>query len=251
MQVSHALPMPGKSILHLTDSSRVIKKFSIAQMQAEVVPGFILPTQLQSFASVQLSRGLYLLCGNSSTLLLNGLDKKITKKADMLESREEFGLALSPCRRYAFAFGGFSRQGNCCLTSVERYTISSDRWEVVTKLGAPMKAMSVATLPDGLYLMGGYNANVKTYTRRVLRLDTQTLYWKQMSDMMVARGCFTASSAGTCDFIYAVGGFSSDGASTHLVERFDVQRNRWEMVAPLNTARFMHASCLSTIFAAD
>ena len=52
--------------------------------------------------------------------------------------------------------------------------------------------MAVSTLPDGIYLMGGYDANTMTYTRRVHRLDTQTLKWEQMSEMMTARGGFTA-----------------------------------------------------------
>ncbi len=143
-------------------------------MQAEEVQGLTLPADLESFAAVKLSRGVYFLCGNGNTFLLNGLNMSITRMADTVEARIDFGLALSPCRKYAFAFGGFSKQLNCCLTSVERYTISQDRWEVVATLHAPMKAMAVSTLPDGIYLMGGYDSNTMTYTRRVHRFDTQT-----------------------------------------------------------------------------
>lgn len=110
--------------MQLTDNSRVIKKFFIADMQTEEVKGLTLPEELESFRTLQLSRGVYLLCGNGNTFLLDGLKMSITRMADALEARLDFGLGLSPCGQFAFAFGGFSKQLNCCLTSVERYTIS-------------------------------------------------------------------------------------------------------------------------------
>ena len=167
----------------------------------------------------------------------------------MLQAREEFGLALSPCQAYVFAFGGYDKVAKSCLTSVERYVIADNYWErvVTADLYAPLKSMATATMPDGIYLIGGYDTNKMTYARQVLRLDTKSLEWQQMTDMKVARGALTACSTATCDYIYAVGGFTNQGTSTQLVERFNVQQNRWEMVAPLTTPRFAHAACLTTI----
>ena len=89
--------------------------------------------------------------------------------------------------------------------------IADNYWERVATadLYAPMKSMATATMPDGIYLMGGYDTNKMTYARQVLRLDTKSLEWQQMTDMKVARGALIACSTATCDYIYAVGGFTN------------------------------------------
>ena len=113
-----------------------------------------------------------------------------------------------------------------------------------------MKAMAAATMPDGIYVLGGYMEDSSSFSRTVIRLETEILEWRQAASMKVARGDFTASASGTCDYIYAVGGstdLGEGGASTDLVERFSIHDNQWEIVAPLNKPRSKHASCLTTI----
>ena len=89
----------------------------------------------------------------------------------MLEGRQEFSLALSPCKKFVFAFGGFSQSANTCLTTIEKYTVATDTWQTLTtQLDTPLKATAVATMPDGIYLMGGFDSTSQTFSKRVFRL---------------------------------------------------------------------------------
>ena len=88
----------------------------------------------------------------------------------MLEAREEFSLALSPCKQFVYAIGGLNS------VSIEKYTIATDSWQMVRmRLEHPLAACAVATMPDGIYLMGGSseshdNSQQSRYSNRVLRL---------------------------------------------------------------------------------
>ena len=44
-----------------------------------------------------------------------------------------------------------------CLNSVERYDPETDEWELVASLNVPRRALSAVTLPDGIYVMGGFD----------------------------------------------------------------------------------------------
>ena len=89
----------------------------------------------------------------------------------MQESREEFSLALSPCKNFVFALGGFSQSANTCLRTIEKYTILTNTWQTLnSQLDTPLKSTAVATMPDGIYLIGGFNWASKTFSKRVIRL---------------------------------------------------------------------------------
>lgn len=115
-----------------------------------------------------------MICGNGHVYILDGisLQPKIMRKADMNEARSDFGLALSPCGNYVFAFGG-CQMGNTLeyVLSVERYSIAEDVWHTVSYLNEAVKGMTVVTMPDGIYLIGGHKSLTMTYTERVLRFD--------------------------------------------------------------------------------
>ena len=151
--------------------------------------------------------------------------------------KEIISLALNECHQFVFAFGD---------GLIERYQIQEDRWESILMLEMPQLCLGMATvtMPDGIYLMGGVSE--MSYSSQVLRFDTQSLEWHQMTDMKVPRESFTACSSGTLDYIYAIGGRSD--SVLQLVERYDIQANRWEMVAPLSQSRSAHVACrVSTV----
>lgn len=57
------------------------------------------------------------------------------------------------------------------LLSVERYSLAEDSWQTVSYLNEAGKGMTMATMPDGIYLIGGYRSSLMTYTEQVLRFD--------------------------------------------------------------------------------
>ena len=207
---------------------------------------------MTNFATVHLAKSTYLVCGGGQSYILDGLKNTVVRKSDSNVARESFSLALSPCKRYVFAIGGVdSHDKSLLVASVERYTIETDSWETVTHLDAPLVGMSVATLPDGIYILGGFDPARQVCSKRVIRLDPQSLSLEEMTEMRMARSNFTASTAASCSQIYAVGGLTDNGGSsrcaTETVERYDVRTNRWDVVAPMVAAREKHAACLSTI----
>lgn len=91
------------------------------------------------------------------------------------------------------------------------------------------RALNAVALPDGLYVLGGYNG--KEYLNTVQRYDYFTQKWSIMKPMNSARGTFSSIVSPNCNFIYAIGGFN--GQPIDHVERYDVMHNNWEYLAPL------------------
>ena len=75
--------------------------------------------------------------------------------------------------------------------------------------------MAVATLPDGIYIMGGYDIDLKTLSKKTYRLEidneTTTVELHEASDIKVARHSHQAVTAyGSSYAIYALGGITSN-----------------------------------------
>jgi hypothetical protein len=56
--------------------------------------------------------------------------------------------------------------------------------------------------------------------------------------MKTARCTLAAVASNDCRYIYVLGGYN--GAALNLVERYTVETDTWEYIAPMNTKRFMH-----------
>jgi len=106
-----------------------------------------------------------------------------------------------------------------------------------------LRAVAAVSLPDGIYVMGGYDGS--EYQSSLMLLDTQKLTWKQLRPMNTNRGTFSVVASPKCDCIYAVGGFN--GSPLNHVERYDLMRDQWEYVAPMNQRRFMHSALLTSL----
>lgn len=65
-----------------------------------------------------------------------------------------------------YSIGGFNQQDGC-LDTVEAFDFQKQKWEVVTKMNEGKRALSAVSLPDGIYVLGGYNG--KEYLNEVYR----------------------------------------------------------------------------------
>ena len=82
----------------------------------------------------------------------------------MLEARKDFSLALSPCQQFVFAISGVNS------VSIERYTITGNVWETLNiSIERPISSCAVATMPDGIYLIGGHEQSPTTDERQLSR----------------------------------------------------------------------------------
>lgn len=102
-----------------------------------------------------------------------------------------------------------------------------------------IRALSAIALPDGLYILGGYNGKeylntVQRYellSTNTCRFDINTNKWTTLRSMNTNRGTFAALVSPNCNYIYVIGGFN--GAPLDHVERYDVMHNSWEYLAPM------------------
>ena len=78
----------------------------------------------------------------------------------MLTSRSNFSLAVSPCSSYVYVFGGKDRDNDNLISGkVEYYNISQDQWYYMSAhiyLLPQLVDPVTITMPDGIYILGGY-----------------------------------------------------------------------------------------------
>jgi len=102
------------------------------------------------------------------------------------------------------------------------------------------RALYAIALPDGIYILGGYNG--KEYLNTVERFDPVTKKWTTLKPMNTSRGTFAAVVSPNFNYIYVIGGFN--GQPLNHVERFDVMNNTWDYLASMKQKRFMHTASL-------
>ena len=114
--------------------------------------------------------------------------------------------------------------------------------------------MGVTTLPDGIYIMGGYDTDLRTLSKKTYRMEidneTASVKLHEASDMKVARHSHHAvTTYGSSYAIYALGGITSNQQQTPLVEKYSVGSEKWEMVAPLKSVggEMSMAVCFTTV----
>jgi influenza virus NS1A-binding protein len=105
------------------------------------------------------------------------------------------------------------------------------------------RALNAVALPDGIYVLGGYNG--REYLNTMERYEIFSGKWSEVRPMNTSRGTFSAIVSQNCNYIYAIGGFNAQPLDH--VERYDSMLNTWEYLAPMKQRRFMHAACLANM----
>ena len=85
-------------------------------------------------------------------------------------------------------------------------------------MSRPRRALSTVSLPDGLYIIGGYDG--REYLSLSERFEINTKKMQRLPDMHIKRGTFCGITSCDLKYIYAVGGFN--GSPLNMVERFDL-----------------------------
>jgi len=152
---------------------------------ATVESASLLPNPLIGFgtASVTNGDGAFVIAGGVSKgvhqkqcyLFKSSEDGGLSVKpiADMLQEREEFGLVCDPLGKYLYAIGGYNETCKF-LSTVERYCFATDTWEHGTSLDRPLKAVGAVSMPDGIYIIGGFDGIDQQYCDTVRKLDTSS-----------------------------------------------------------------------------
>jgi influenza virus NS1A-binding protein len=98
--------------------------------------------------------------------------------------RDELATCLGPDNKI-YAIGGYGGGDNACLSSAERYNVTTGKWELIAPMNEARRALTAVALPDGIYAIGGYNG--KEYINTVERYDIFTNEWTLVTPMHKAR----------------------------------------------------------------
>ena len=137
-----------------------------------------------------------------------------------------------------YAIGGYGGSDMTCLSSGERYCLETGTWKEIAAMSTPRRALSVVTLPDGVYAVGGYDGS--KYLKTLEKYDIRMGKWIGLAQMKHPRCTLSAVTSPDCQFIYAVGGFN--GTALNIVERYSVVEDKWTEIPGMLHPRFMHCS---------
>lgn len=130
--------------------------------------------------------------------------------------------------------GGYDRTVHCDRASVECYCPEKDEWTFVAELEKARSGLSLVSLDNYIYAIGGRNRGSDHYFNVCERYNPSTMQWVSISSMISPRAW---SGIGILrNKIFVVGGF--DGVSRlNKVEVYDVDADEWKEVANMNFAR--------------
>jgi influenza virus NS1A-binding protein len=97
-------------------------------------------------------------------------------------------------------------------------------------------------MPDGIYVLGGFNGN--SYLKSVEKFDFNTKRWKYITDMNHNKCHFSCVTSSDYQYIYTLGGY--DGRAVTFIERYDIVTNHWEVIDNLPTPNYRHQSIFVT-----
>lgn len=167
--------------------------------------------------------------------------------ASLLQARSRHVLVTLNDGR-ALAVGG--RVRGVSLASAELYLPSLNRWQNTASLAVARDNHAVALLTDGRVLVtGGVSATGRAEQPEVTRTaeiyDPTTSTWQAAASMRQARYSHSASLLPD-GRVLVVGGFVPGPfhVATRSAEIYDPLLNEWHMLAPMPTARAVHAAAV-------
>ena len=212
-----------------------------APVSNEWTPGdFELMNPRSGFSAISISNDIYVVGGSDGVPLknfelFNG--EEWTALPGLKSRRDELSGTVGPDLNI-YAIGGYGGNDMTCLNSAERFCIETSAWKEIPPMSTSRRALSVVTLPDGIYALGGYDGS--KYLRSLEKYDIRMGKWLNLAPMKHARCTLSAVTSPDCQYIYAVGGFN--GNALNLVERYSVVEDKWTEIPPMLTPRFMHCS---------
>ena len=163
-----------------------------------------------------------------------------TTKTPMSSARREFGIA-SDSNKNIYVVGGYDGIGNI-LNLVEMYNPNTDTW--TTKAPMPINrnemGFTYSNKNGNFYSAGGYNEG---FHNDLYELNPSTNTWTAKTSMTISKIGF-GFIADTDGDLYSIGGITSDGSCTNLVEMYNPNTDTWTTKAPMPTARCLFGSTL-------
>ncbi|MEX2123335.1 MAG: kelch repeat-containing protein [Woeseia sp.] len=128
------------------------------------------------------------------------------------------------------------KTGNTYFPTLYVFNTLSDSWsQGASSTRISVENPAVTALNGKLYVFGGSTDPFADAVANASVYDPATNTWSVLAPMPTPRG--GVSAAVLQGLIYVVGGMTTDGASTNLVEIYNPQSNTWTAGAPMGTRR--------------
>jgi hypothetical protein len=134
-----------------------------------------------------------------------------------------------------YVTGGIDADGGL-LSSVEKYSPSSDTWSTATPLPEARSRHAAVAVGSVMYVLGGIDRAV---TASVLKFDSTQGTWSQLAPMPEARYAHAACAIGSDIFVFGGRDLGGDQAS---VFKYDTVANEWSTLAPMPYACSEHTA---------
>lgn len=156
-----------------------------------------------------------------------------TTKADMPTGR--YGLTSSVVDGLIYVLGGYTGSNS---SKNECYNPVTDTWTTKADLPTARRLLTCSANDGLIYVVGGI-ANTETKTNECYNPVTDT--WSTKASMPSEKA--EMGSAVLDGYIYVVGGLSADGEILDIVEKYNVEKNEWETLAPFKNRRYGLGIC--------
>jgi N-acetylneuraminic acid mutarotase len=168
------------------------------------------------------------------------LEKKQWKQCSSI-SQPKFKFSASMMSESKILIFGGKIANGCRSDEIELYDAEKNIWKVLhVKLNRPRSSMATIADNKGVYMSGGSDGVILS---SFSYLNFSTLEWIKLVDMNYKREEH-GLTLGTDNKVYAIGGF--DGKEClRSVERFDVEKGRWEKLSSLLVPR--RSLCVVTL----
>lgn len=120
----------------------------------------------------------------------------------------------------------------------DRYDPVTDTWEALADLPEPRHHLSLIALDGAIYIAGGLDEAENSATETFWRYDPSADAWESLEPL--PQGPRGSLGGGAIDgTLYIVGGSAGNlsGPATSDLARYDPEANRWDLLAPMPTAR--------------
>jgi len=153
-------------------------------------------------------------------------------------ARDHMGVAA--LGSFIYLIGGTTRWPQPSVTTVQKYSPSSDTWTAVAPLPTARAATGVAVMNGRIYVAGGATAAVSVAD--FTAYDPATDTWTALPPMPTPRDHLTAAVVN--GKFYAIGGRVNPQSCSPMttVEVYDPVTNAWTTAAPMLTAHAGHAT---------
>jgi len=141
--------------------------------------------------------------------------------------------------------GGGVSNAVCQIQLCSSYAGSHKAPKVIQKepMSQPRKEHASVYLQNGVYVLGGYNGSTNSFLNSCERFDLETGQWTAISDMMIPKCAFGATTMAN-SFIFTVGGYDGT-ARLNIIERYDLKTDKWSILDVQTKEPLSNSACFA------